>query len=57
MFWLRNKKNNFQLRALIWRPYYRHYPVAGIINVIIIAHKNKIEIMNVCLLETPKQEH
>ena len=20
MFWLRNKKNNFQLRTLIWRP-------------------------------------
>ena len=25
MFWLRNKKNNFQLRTLIWRPVFSDF--------------------------------
>ena len=27
MFWLRNKKNNFQLRSLIWGPEYSTFDI------------------------------
>ena len=34
MFWLRNKKNSFSVRTLIWRPGYFHFSESGIVEAI-----------------------
>ena len=34
MFWLRNKKNNYQLHTLIWRPEYRLYRFETLMNLV-----------------------
>ena len=45
MFWLRNKKNNFQLRTLIWRPYWNEWKLE--VHTMLTTHK----VLSVFLLE------